>query len=160
MRSRGRRTSARRAQPTKMMRTPTLFLAMLLATVISGALGHASEAAADSAPASQLFPHPAALEPQVRFWRTIFAEYSTHQVVVHDALYLDKVYKVLDFRPYLDDGVGSGEVERIQRIETDLETERVRATLLRLHGLGPHPDYLTDEEQRIYDMFKDDPAPD
>src|SRR5205085_11537025 len=30
----------------------------------------------------------------------------------------------------------------------------------RLHGLGPHPEGLTDDERRIYELFKSDPAPD
>src|SRR5262249_35277956 len=48
----------------------------------------------------------------------------------------------------------------LERIETDLEVERLRATLLRLHALGPHPESLGAEERRIYDLFADDPAPD
>jgi membrane-bound lytic murein transglycosylase D len=106
------------------------------------------------------FPRPAAIEPQVRFWRAIFTEYSTHQVVLHDALRLDKVYGVLDFRRFLDDGMSEGAVERLQRIETDLELERIRATLLRLHGLGSQPESLTPEEQKIWGLFADDSSPD
>ena len=44
------------------------------------------------------FPRPASLEPNVRFWRSVFADYSRLQVVVHDTWDLDKVYSVLDFR--------------------------------------------------------------
>ncbi|HZP43251.1 MAG TPA: transglycosylase SLT domain-containing protein [Candidatus Binatia bacterium] len=111
-------------------------------------------------PSARLFPRPASMEPQVRFWKSIFADYSIHQVVLHDALYLDKVYKVLDFRRHLDDGLSEAEVDRIQRIDTDLELARLRATLLRLHGLGPKPEGLTAEEQKIWDLFKDDASPD
>ncbi len=100
------------------------------------------------------------MEPQVRFWHAIFAEYSTHQVVLHDALHLDKVYKVLDFRPNLEDGMSEGQLERLQRIETDLELERLRATLLRLHALGPNPDGLSADERAVYDLFADDDAAD
>src|SRR5438477_234752 len=82
------------------------------------------------------FPRPAGLESQVRFWRQIFVEYSVHQVVLHDAVHLDKVYKVLDFRPELDGGMSPLRVERLQRAETDLELERIHNTLLRLHSLG------------------------
>src|SRR5262245_15527271 len=140
------------------MRVPALFLAMILGMGFCTPVARASDESA--APSSQLFPRPASLEPQVRFWRKIFAQYSTHQVVLHDALYLDKIYKVLDYRPYLADGMSPVQVERLQRIETDLELERIRATLLRLHGLGPHPESLTAEEQEIWNLWKDDPAPD
>jgi membrane-bound lytic murein transglycosylase D len=103
------------------------------------------------------FPRPAALESQVRFWRAIFTEYSQHQVVLHDALYPDKIYKVLDFRGHARDGLGEERLRRLKRIETDRELERVRATLLRLHGLGPNPQSLTPEEQHVYGLFRDDP---
>ena len=141
------------------MRSGCILLATILATTIPAAATHA-DAGDDGVRQERLFPCPAALEPQVRFWLAIFAEYSAHQVVLHDALHLDKVYKVLDFRPRLDDGDSEGEVGRLARVETDLEIERIRATLLRLHGLGPHPESLTAEEQEVYDLFKDDPSPD
>jgi membrane-bound lytic murein transglycosylase D len=115
---------------------------------------------ARQARATHLFPRPGTLEPQVRFWHSVFADYSVHQVVLHDALYLDKVYKVLDFRHYVEDGVSLGEVERLQRIETDLELARLRATLLRLHGLGSDPTGLTPEERHVYDLFRDQTASD
>ena len=138
------------------MRVEICFLAVLLfGTLPSGAV-RADETQAHA----EVFPRPAGLEPQVRFWRRIFAEYSVHQVVLHDAVHLDKVYKVLDFRPEIEDGMNLGEVDRLQRIETDLELERIRATLLRLHALGPNPEGLTAEERRIYELFADDHAPD
>jgi membrane-bound lytic murein transglycosylase D len=107
-----------------------------------------------------LFPRPAELESQIRFWRAVFTQYSKHQVVLHDAVRLDKVYKVLDFRPHLEDGMSDAELAGLERIETDLELERLRATLLRLHALGPHPESLSAEERTIYELLADDPAPD
>ena len=70
------------------MRVESCFLAVFLfSTLPIGAVG------ADETPAhADAFPRPAGLEPQVRFWQRIFAEYSVHQVVLHDALHLDKVY--------------------------------------------------------------------
>ena len=109
---------------------------------------------------ARLFPRPAELEPQIHFWRAIFTQYSAHQVVLHDALHLDKVYKVLDFRSRLDNGLSDGEIARIERFETDLELDRERALLLRLNALGPHPESLTAEERAVYVLWADDPAPD
>ncbi len=140
------------ARQERLTRVRDVCLAIILATLVSGGPAYATDTA-------HLFPRPATLEPQVRFWRGIFAEYSTHQVVLHDALHLDKVYKVLDFRSYLADGMSPGQVERMQRIDTDLELERIRATLLRLHALGPEPQGLTAAEQEIHQLFRDDPAP-
>ena len=101
-------------------------LLFFLATVLTS-----TAPAADHAPAPEaaLFPRPASLEPQIRFWRAIFSEYSTHQVVLHDAVHLDKVYKVLDFRSQRDEGMSPAQLERLSRIETDLEMARLRATL-------------------------------
>src|SRR5262245_22781365 len=81
--------------------------------------GHATDAPAVEPEAhdTRLFPRPAALEPAVKFWRSIFTEYSGHQVVLHDAVYLDKVYKVLDFRPHLEAGMEAGELASLERLE-------------------------------------------
>src|SRR5205809_3955999 len=143
------------------MRIRVLFLATLLATLapVAGVRAAEDEATVDVRQA-HLFPRPAQLEPQVRFWRAIFTQYSAHQVVLHDALRLDKGYKILDFRSRLDDGFGEGERASLERFETDLELDRLRATLLRLHALGSHPESLTAEERAVYDLWADDPAPD
>jgi hypothetical protein len=42
------------------------------------------------------FPFPEALEPQVAFWRDIFAIYTTDHLVIHDNWYLPVVYEVVD----------------------------------------------------------------
>ena len=140
------------------MRRGSVFLAIVLAALTPALAGAADAPSAGRD--ERLFPRAAALEPPIRFWKAVFTEYSTHQVVLHDALHLDKTYKVLDFRRHLDDGLSLGDVDEIRRVETDLELARLRATLLRLHGLGPNPAGLTAEEQRVYDLFKDDAAPD
>lgn len=114
---------------------------------------------ADAAPDPRHFPRPAALEPQIRFWRAIFTEHSTHQVVLHDALHLDKIYKVLDFRREAA-GMDAVELERLKREVTDLELERIRLTLLRLHALGSDPQGLDAEEARLYALHADDPSSD
>ena len=149
------------------MRVGTLLLIVTLAGVSAVAPSRAEEPA-DAAGhhaaqvESRVFPRPPGLEPQIRFWRSVFATYSINQVVLHDALHLDKVYKVLDFQKYVDEGMSESEVDDLRRIETDLEMAHLRATLLRLHGLGPDikPESLSPEERAVYDLHKDDPASD
>src|SRR5437016_1296927 len=143
------------------MRIRVLFLATLLATLApaAGVRAGEDEATVDLREA-HLFPRPAQLEPQIRFWRAIFTQYSAHQVVLHDAVHLDKVYKVLDFRSRLDDGFSEGELASLERLETDVELDRLRALLLRLHAAGSQPESLTAEERAVYDLWADDPAPD
>ncbi len=43
------------------------------------------------------FPTPPQLEANVLFWTDVYSRHSSHQVVIHDNLYLDIVYTVLDF---------------------------------------------------------------
>src|SRR5437867_13076256 len=136
------------------MRIRVLFLATLLAALAPAA---GVRAGGDAAPVDfrqvHLFPRPAQLEPQIRFWHAIFTQYSAHQVVLHDAVHLDKVYKVLDFRSRLDDGFSEGELASLERLETDGERDRLRALLLRLHAAGPQPpESFTAEARAVYDL--------
>jgi peptidoglycan lytic transglycosylase D len=142
------------------MRTGIFFLATLLVGLAPATRARALDAPSTDERQVRVFPRPAEMEPQIRFWRSIFTEYSAHQVVLHDAVRLDKIYKVLDFRQHVEDGMSEGELASLERIDTDLEMDRLRATLLRLHAVGPHPETLTAEERRIWDLLSDDPAPD
>lgn len=142
------------------MRAVSGLLATFLTVIAPAAVGWAAEGGTGPAASARAFPRPAEMEPQIRFWRNIFTQYSVHQVVLHDAFRLDKVYKVLDYRRDVASGMRDGAIERLGRIETDLEIEGLRAMLLRLHGLGPAPTGLTTEEQRLYDLLADDPSPD
>src|SRR5437763_14890400 len=135
------------------MRIRVLFLATLLATLapVAGVRAAEDEATVDVRQA-RLFPRPAELEPQIRFWRAIFTQYSAHQVVLHDAVHLDKVYKVLDFRSRLDDGFSEGELASLERLETDVELDRLRALLLRPHAAGSPPESLTRSEEHTSEL--------
>ncbi len=44
------------------------------------------------------FPLPGELRTNADFWKKIFAEYTSDQVVIHDDWYLNVVYEVIDFR--------------------------------------------------------------
>ncbi len=48
------------------------------------------------------FPKPQALVPQVEFWKRVFAEWSENQVAIHDNLYLNKIYTVIDLREFAE----------------------------------------------------------
>ena len=108
------------------------------------------------------FPYPTALRPQVEFWKKIFATYSRYQVVIHDTKYIDKVYKVLDFRPFLDqeEGVDEATVLRIKERQTGQAMERIRAILLKLHHSEGDGAGLNPEEQSIWTLYRDVHDPD
>lgn len=108
-----------------------------------------------TAPHKALLPVYPGLEPQVEFWKKIFATYSTRQIVIHDALYLDRIYEVLDFQDLADSGASDGEVAAYAQETARSEKERIRAVLMRLHQLRPDPRTLSAEERRIWALFAD-----
>jgi len=54
--------------------------------------------------ATESLPRPAGLEPDIGFWRKIFAEVSTEEALVHDNRYLGIVYEKLDLSDLKSDG--------------------------------------------------------
>ncbi len=127
-----------------------LALLTALALLLGGAASHAAT-----------FPRPAALEPAVAFWRSIFSRYSELQEVVHDDRYLDRIYAVLDFsdRAGPDGRLSSAEERRRDRV-VRREKERIRRILLRIHRLGASSPALDAEERRIAMLLADLPGRD
>jgi membrane-bound lytic murein transglycosylase D len=105
-----------------------------------------------------LFPRPPEMEHQIRFWRNVFTVYSQDQTVIHDTVDLDRIYAVLDFRSYEDAGYTAGETEQIRKDVTEGEILRIRSLLRRISEGTPRSALLADE-QRIYDLFRNDPDP-
>jgi membrane-bound lytic murein transglycosylase D len=108
--------------------------------------------------AATTFPRPPEMEHQIRFWRSVFTVYSKDQTLVHDTVDLDKIYSVIDFRPYADMGYSAAERDQIRKDVTEGEIARVRALLRRLSEGTPREALMSDE-QRIYDLFRNDPDP-
>ncbi|MGH7960770.1 MAG: lytic transglycosylase domain-containing protein, partial [Candidatus Binatia bacterium] len=132
-----------------------LVLALLVVLIaVDGVSGQTQRVALDVQVGP--FPYPAAIRPQVEFWKKIFATYSKYQVVIHDTEYIDKVYKVLDFRALLnEEGMDETAVLRIREKQTKRELENIRAILLKLHRCGSGCDNLDAEEQRIWNLYRD-----
>ncbi len=133
----------------------------LLVLAMLGALVGATGAAAGNVPggapqaAARESPLPVlpGLKTPFKFWKDIFATYSTRQVVIHDTLHLDRVYEVLDFRPLGDGGFSDADIDAYAKEKVRSEKERVRAILIRLHQLGPNPPELSSEERKIWSLF-------
>jgi len=121
------------------------------------ALGLLVALALADAPAwsSEAFPRPKEMEPQIRFWRSVFTEYSRHQFLLHDTIDLNKVYKVLDFRRHASI-LGPGELQRLREAEVARELRGLREMLVRFHEGGPP---VTAEERRIHELFRADRSP-
>ena len=125
----------------------------MLGTLLSTTLARA--VAPEAQNESSLLPVPPGLKTQVKFWKDVFATYSTREVVIHDTEHLNRVYAVLDFRPLVESGLSDAEIAAYAKTKVEREKERVRAILMRLHQLGPHPtEELTDEERKIWALFR------
>lgn len=105
------------------------------------------------------FPRPAALEPQVNFWRKIFAEYSEYQLVLHDAQYPAKVFKVIDFRPLKRGGASPGEIAATMRAMEKRERLAIDKLFERAHKLRDQPAALNADERRIWKLYSEFRAP-
>jgi membrane-bound lytic murein transglycosylase D len=101
---------------------------------------------------SNLFPRPPVLHSAIAFWTDIFGKYSENQSVVHSIDDLGKVYCVLDFR---DDAATLSPVRLEHEREAAEHNARVHidAMLKRIDALQSHPEQLSAEERRIYDLF-------
>ena len=132
-------------------RTALLFVVLFVGVWSSSALGTVDKHAR---PALSPLPYPKALQPQVEFWIKIFGTYSEYQVVIHDAVYLDKVYTVLDFRPLLKKH-GEAKARKLKAKRTKQELRKVRAALRKLHKHGAKGRTLSTREKKIRALFRD-----
>lgn len=130
-----------------------------LVTVALACLALAASAAPRRAVASADFKVPPTLRPTVNFWIDVFAKYGRRQIVIHDTERVDRVYSVLDFRDMERAGYSEVQIELTMREREESEKARVRDILRRLDQLDPSTDALTEEEERIYGLFGNDPSP-
>ena len=138
-----------------MARVSKAAVLLVIGACLQMAAAYGTELHGTASPHNPLLPVPRGLVPQVEFWKKIFATYSTRQVVIHDTLYLDRIYEVLDFQDMADGGADDNEIAAYAQERARSEKERIRAILIRLHQLGPDPRTLSAEERRIWALFAD-----
>jgi membrane-bound lytic murein transglycosylase D len=80
------------------------------------------------------FPVPDALVPNVQFWRDVFARYDSTQTLIHDDLYLDVVFTVVDVSDLVRAGASPAAVERAQRDRVRAAVQEYQQVLRRLAG--------------------------
>jgi len=129
----------------------------VIAALITASLGlsHAARVQASAAD----FPQPPSLRVAVNFWKNIFGKYSEHQIVIHDAEHLGRVYSVLDYRDLVARGESAITVEQVERAGMAAEKERIHDLLIGLDARAGNDAGLTDEERRIWNMFAKNPSP-
>jgi len=101
----------------------------------------------------QLFPHLPILKPNIDFWTKVFAQYSEYQSVVHSADYPDRAFTVLDFRD--EAAVDRFRARNMQAAAEKREKARFEKLLRSVQKKIAHPEQLTGDERRVYDMYAD-----
>ena len=99
------------------------------------------------------FPRPPELAEKVAFWRSVFAEYSQHQMLLHDRKHVTLIYKVLDFSdvaPLLN----KDELRLHKRKVEKAEKEALRDILLAF-AESPNTKNVAPQAQRIRQQLKD-----
>ena len=101
------------------------------------------------------FPRPEGLRTQIEFWKKVFTEYSENQVVIHDALYLDKIYSTVDVEPLAASGADDFTLWKTRKLREKAEKERIDRILRKLRTLRSAPGSLSSEERVIWELFRD-----
>ncbi len=123
-----------------MMRSKTTLLAALV--MIGTLVGPAMPSAAEDFPAYE------AIQPNVSFWITIYAEHPTTRAVVHDSANLSVVYDVIKLKPHHMAGARKINRQRMKRA-------RVRYQSL-LKRLAADPRAQDPEARRVAALFGPD----
>ncbi len=131
--------------------------ALAVPAVVQPVMLDMSNASAVSDPSS-LFPRPVVLRSAIAFWTDIFGKYSENQSVVHSIDDLGKVYCVLDFRQDAAT-MSPGRLDHEREIAEHNARVHVDAMLKHIDALQNHPEQLSAEERRIYDLFADSRDP-
>lgn len=96
------------------------------------------------------FPEPGELNERVQFWVNVFTEYSRDQVLIHDADFPERVYRVLDFSEW-DGGCPPSRKSRRKAI---LEEKKKVSDLLRRIAYGRvRPEDMSADELQCYQLF-------
>lgn len=67
-----------------------------------------------SDPSGGTFPRPPALEPQIAFWRKVYAHWGRSQVALHDNRHMGVVYEVVNLPGEIEGGFTSGQKALVQ----------------------------------------------
>ncbi len=109
---------------------------------------------------SYKFEVPQSIKPAVDFWKMVYTQYDRNYEIFHDTENLGVIYSVMDFTDlYNNDALSKEERRALFYPRLEEEEKRIQTLLLTLHANQNHPDQLSKEERRIYDLFKNDPNP-
>lgn len=115
-------------------------------------------AMADFYPLNQMEPHQrpliltdpftvdTRLKSNVDFWIKIYSRYGTHEGLIHDAKYIDHVYEEVNF----DRIAGQSPAQYLK-----VAKKKWKAVLLSLHHKKEAFETFTEEEKKVFELFRD-----
>lgn len=101
-----------------------------------------------------IFPIPTELKENVEFWKKIYAKYTSDEVVIHDGRYMGITYSYLDFAYLKDEDLSERAKERIKERKSKEVKDYYKKILLKLSRKDLNLENLSDEEKRVYEMFR------
>lgn len=109
------------------LRQSLLPLALVLALFLPNRVAAQDRPIQESTSRVSPFPVPAGLEPAVQFWKKVFTEYSSAQIIFFDPVDMSNIYEVVEVgEDNRTDSYINGERERIATLN-NIDIERVRA---------------------------------
>ena len=91
------------------------------------------------------FPNPPEIQPTVKFWLSIYTEYTLSEGVVHDSRYPEIIYGVIDLKHPDSHGANRTNTQRMRQARHTYRNI--------LDRLIQHPDSDDPEARRIADLF-------
>ncbi|MDA8141313.1 MAG: LysM peptidoglycan-binding domain-containing protein [Desulfobacteraceae bacterium] len=95
--------------------------------------------------ATDPFPMPDVIAPNVAFWTKVYSQYATSQGIVHDSDNLNIIYEVIPLLPY--EHPGAAKTNRRRMKEANEKYERI------LKQLAKAPDTANEECRRVAALF-------
>jgi membrane-bound lytic murein transglycosylase D len=101
-----------------------------------------------SSPDANLFHTPSSLQANVGFWKRIYTEFTTNQVVIHDMDNLNIIYDIVD----INDG---GKMNNMKRGKVNEVRKKYKRILISIHNKMKRGELLNNEELEVYKKFDD-----
>ncbi|RJP82658.1 MAG: LysM peptidoglycan-binding domain-containing protein [Desulfobacteraceae bacterium] len=124
----------------------SIVLMLCLGMVISAMFFGHPEAFGHGHTMNDAFPRYPDIEPNIRFWKKVYSEYSTRKGIIHDNRNLDIIYEVIDLDPPTGIGNQKSNEKKIKYAKKKYEA------ILKKLAHGQKPDTKT--EEHIWRMFQ------
>ncbi|MBI2646400.1 MAG: lytic transglycosylase domain-containing protein, partial [Deltaproteobacteria bacterium] len=104
------------------------------------------------------FRVPPGLKDKVDFWKLIYHYYSVDQYVLHDSDY-NLIYRSVDVSGIHRKNISYRAQRKLLGQKLGVHKQEIRALLSSVHQKQAHPESMTAEEKKIFDLFRKVDAP-